>query len=51
MGDSCDEINVILATYLDEALDGDDKCFDVVAQLDGVSEWDDCFCLYSLVFV
>jgi len=34
VGDSCDSINVILAEYMDPILDGDDKCFDVVAQLD-----------------
>lgn len=33
VGDSCDSINVILEKYLDEKLDGDDKCFDVVAYL------------------
>lgn len=33
VGDSCDGINVILAKYLDTQLDGDDKCFDVVATL------------------
>jgi len=37
VGDSCDGINVILAEYLDGPLEGDDKCFDVVAQLDEVS--------------
>jgi hypothetical protein len=31
VGDSCDQINEILAKYLDQKLDGDDKCFDVVA--------------------
>eukprot|EP01040_Poterioochromonas_malhamensis_P012185 gene12184-13321_t len=33
VGDSCDKINEILAQYLDEPLQGDDKCFDVVAYL------------------
>lgn len=37
VGDSCDAINVLLAEFFDEQLDGDDKCFDVVAQLDTVS--------------
>jgi hypothetical protein len=36
VGDSCDSINVILEEYMDEALEGDDKCFDVVAKLDQV---------------
>ncbi|RYH28277.1 hypothetical protein EON65_12820 [archaeon] len=31
VGDSCDKINKILEQFLDEQLDGDDKCFDVVA--------------------
>lgn len=31
VGDSCDQINEILAKYLDQKLEGDDKCFDVVA--------------------
>lgn len=42
VGDSCDSINVILAEYMDPILDGDDKCFDVIAELDGVS------CLFEL---
>jgi hypothetical protein len=39
VGDSCDSINVILEEYMDPILDGDDKCFDVVAQLDSVSSY------------
>lgn len=43
VGDGCDGINVILAEYMDPILEGDDKCFDVVAELDAVSKsW---FCL------
>lgn len=30
----CDGINVILKKYFDEALDGDDTCFDVISTLD-----------------
>lgn len=37
VGDACDGINVILGKYMDEKLDGDDKCFDVVAVLLSVS--------------
>jgi hypothetical protein len=37
VGDSCDAINVILSEYLDPVLDGDDKCFDVIATLGRVS--------------
>eukprot|EP01038_Epipyxis_sp_PR26KG_P004475 gene4475-6326_t len=33
VGDSCDGINAILAQYMDPYLDGDDTCFDVIAQL------------------
>ena len=33
VGDSCDSINKILEKYLDPVLDGDDKCFDVIAVL------------------
>ena len=33
VGDSCDGINKILKKYLNEQLDGDDKCFDVIATL------------------
>ncbi len=33
VGDSCDSINKILKKYLDPVLDGDDKCFDVIAEL------------------
>lgn len=33
VGDSCDSINEILKKYLDPVLDGDDKCFDVIAVL------------------
>lgn len=36
VGDSCDAINVFLAEFMDPLLEGDDKCFDVVAQLDKV---------------
>lgn len=36
VGDSCDGINKLLENF-DEALDGDDKCFDVVAVLKNVS--------------
>lgn len=37
VGDSCDSINVFLAEHMDQALEGDDKCFDVVAMLITVS--------------
>ena len=38
VGDSCDALNVKLAEYLDEnELDGEAKCFDVVAKLKTVS--------------
>ena len=37
VGDSCDGINKILEKYMDPILDGDDKCFDVVANLNHVS--------------
>ena len=43
VGDSCDGINEILSKYLDPYLDGDDKCFDVVATLMDVS-LNHCFC-------
>jgi len=33
VGDNCDTINEILEEYMDDELDGDDKCFDVVATL------------------
>eukprot|EP01032_Pedospumella_encystans_P009378 gene9378-11041_t len=33
VGDSCDGINVILEEHMDEILEGDDKCFDVIATL------------------
>jgi len=33
IGDKCDGINVLLAEFFDKALDGHDKCFDVVATL------------------
>lgn len=33
VGDSCDGINEVLTKYLDGPLEGDDKCFDVVARL------------------
>jgi hypothetical protein len=33
VGDSCDGINKILKKYLNQQLDGDDKCFDVIATL------------------
>lgn len=46
VGDSCDGINVILAEYFDTQLEGDDKCFDVVAQLDEVSV---CVCSVCVV--
>jgi hypothetical protein len=37
VGDSCDEINKILEEYMDDQLNGDDKCFDVIATLTKVS--------------
>jgi hypothetical protein len=37
IGDSCDGINVILAEYFSEPLDGDPKCFDAIAILQPVS--------------
>jgi hypothetical protein len=37
VGDSCDQINKLLEKYFDEKLEGDDKCFDVVAYLMTVS--------------
>ena len=37
VGDSCDQINKALKEYLDDELDGDDKCFDVIATLKTVS--------------
>jgi hypothetical protein len=33
VGDSCDEINKFLKEYMDDQLEGDDKCFDVIATL------------------
>jgi hypothetical protein len=33
VGDACDSVNVVLATFFDEQLSGYDKCFDVVASL------------------
>jgi hypothetical protein len=36
VGDACDRINVLLADYMDTLLDGDDKCFDVIATLESV---------------
>jgi hypothetical protein len=33
VGDSCDKLNVFLAKYMDDILEGDDTCFDVVAYL------------------
>lgn len=48
VGDSCDSINVILAEYMDPILDGDDKCFDVVAELDEVSTF--VFCSLFQIF-
>ena len=37
VGDSCDGINVILEEHMDEILEGDDKCFDVIATLTSVN--------------
>eukprot|EP00997_Jenningsia_sp_PLL12_P009599 NODE_6593_length_500_cov_44.962306_g5809_i0.p1 GENE.NODE_6593_length_500_cov_44.962306_g5809_i0~~NODE_6593_length_500_cov_44.962306_g5809_i0.p1 ORF type:complete len:112 (+),score=49.71 NODE_6593_length_500_cov_44.962306_g5809_i0:23-337(+) len=34
VGNKCDLVNVILKQYLDKELHGDDKCFDVVTELD-----------------
>jgi len=34
IGDRCDTINIYLAKYMSEALNGVDKCFDVVTKLD-----------------
>jgi small basic protein len=36
VGDSCDKINSVLAKYMDDKLEGDDKCFDVIAYLKSV---------------
>lgn len=49
IGSRCDEINVILAKYLNKELDGDDRCFDVQAYLQN-----GCWvlfgaCLFSIV--
>ena len=38
VGDSCDQINEILSKYLYDELDGDAKCFDVIAKLKPVSD-------------
>lgn len=37
VGDSCDQIDEVLSKYMDDKLDGDDTCFDVVAYLKPVS--------------
>jgi hypothetical protein len=42
VGDSCDPINAFLEKFLDDELNGDDVCFDVVATLD-----DGCWTLFS----
>jgi len=34
IGDRCDLINVYLKAYFDEALQGEDKCFDVITKLE-----------------
>jgi hypothetical protein len=47
VGDACDRLNVFLATYMDEILEGDDTCFDVVAYLKTVSII--CFPCFDLI--
>jgi hypothetical protein len=37
IGDHCDGLNQFLREYMDEALDGDDVCFDVIATLKKVT--------------
>jgi len=39
VGDSCDGINQVLTKFLDGPLEGDDKCFDVIAKLKPVSNY------------
>ena len=48
MGDNCDTINEILEEYMDDELDGDDKCFDVVATLKPVSVVETHVCKYLI---
>jgi hypothetical protein len=45
IGDACDGINAWLAKNMDEQLDGDDKCFDVIAKLKPVS-----YCFFVTLF-
>lgn len=46
IGDKCDSINPLLAKYFDKALDGDDKCFDVIATLS-----EGCWVLFAAALV
>jgi len=46
IGDKCDGINKILAIFFDKILDGDDKCFDVIATLTH-----GCWVLFGAAFV
>ena len=48
VGDNCDTINEILEEYMDDELDGDDKCFDVVATLKPVSVVETHVCKYLI---
>jgi hypothetical protein len=52
VGDSCDEINKVLALFLDEKLQGDDVCFDLIATivLDSWSIFASAFSLFIIVF-
>jgi len=50
IGDTCDGINVILAEYFSEPLDGDPKCFDAIAELKPVSELR-CHCAPGLALL
>jgi hypothetical protein len=45
VGDSCDGINQILTKYLDGPLEGDDKCFDVIAKLKPVGVYCSIMCV------
>jgi hypothetical protein len=46
VGENCDAINAALAEFYDEELEGDDKCFDVVATLKS-----DAWLLYIAAFM
>eukprot|EP01089_Gocevia_fonbrunei_P002660 TRINITY_DN12578_c0_g1_i1.p1 TRINITY_DN12578_c0_g1~~TRINITY_DN12578_c0_g1_i1.p1 ORF type:complete len:165 (-),score=57.82 TRINITY_DN12578_c0_g1_i1:53-508(-) len=45
IGNKCDLINQLLKDFLNDELNGDDKCFDVVADLDT-----GCWILFSAAF-